>query len=104
MPSPRSPRLFSPDSPQRIRRITACIPLLLAAVILFLPTAHAQTSSYTQTNIVSDGSVPARKTDPTLINPWGISIGPELWINTAGTGFSLVEDAGGNKSFAVSIP
>src|SRR6201989_2242610 len=66
--------------------------------------ALAQSGSYNQTNIVSDGSVPAQKTDPTLINPWGISIGPAFWIDTAGTGFSLVDDASGNKQFSVTIP
>ena len=79
--------------------------LLLSAFGVLLPTAAlAQSTSYTQTNILSDGSVKAQKTDPTLINPWGVSIGPEFWINTAGTGFSLVDDASGNKGFAVSIP
>jgi hypothetical protein len=31
-------------------------------------------NAYTQTNLVSDGSVPAAHTDPNLINPWGMSI------------------------------
>jgi conserved hypothetical protein TIGR03118 len=80
--------------------------LLLSATVttLFPAAAFAQSTSYTQTNIISDGSVPAQKTDPTLINPWGVSIGQEFWIDTAGTGFSLVDDASGNKAFAVSIP
>ena len=30
-------------------------------------------NSFTQTNLVSDGTVPAEHTDPNLINPWGIS-------------------------------
>lgn len=72
---------------------------------LLLPAGTlAQSGSYAQTNIVSDGSVPAQKTDPTLINPWGVSIGPAFWIDTAGTGFSLVDDASGNKQFSVTIP
>lgn len=78
--------------------VTTLAALLLPAGLL------AQTGSYTQTNIVSDGSVPAQKTDPTLINPWGVSIGPDFWIDTAGTGFSLVDDASGNKVFSVSVP
>lgn len=78
--------------------VTTFAALLLPAGLL------AQTGSYTQTNIVSDGSVPAQKTDPTLINPWGVSIGPAFWIDTAGTGFSLVDDASGNKQFSVTIP
>lgn len=82
--------------------------LLLFTVAALLPAAtlaqSTTSSSYTQTNIVSDGSVAAQKTDPTLINPWGVSIGPDFWIDTAGSGFSLVEDSSGNKAFAVSIP
>lgn len=79
--------------------------LITAFTALLLPsTMLAQSGSYTQTNIVSDGSVAAQKTDPTLINPWGVSIGPAFWIDTAGTGFSLVDDASGNKQFSVTIP
>jgi len=35
----------------------------------------AQTT-FTQTNLVSDGSVPAVQTDPSLIDPWGVSFNP----------------------------
>ena len=88
---------------QRCRFLAASLVATLAT--LLLPAgALAQSGSYTQTNIVSDGSVPAQKTDPTLINPWGVSIGPAFWIDTAGTGFSLVDDASGNKQFSVTIP
>ena len=48
--------------------------------------------------------MPRRRPILTLINPWGVSIGPAFWIDTAGTGFSLVEDASGNKQFSVTIP
>jgi uncharacterized protein (TIGR03118 family) len=69
--------------------------------------AYSQASnSFTQSNLVSDGSVPARTIDPQLINPWGIAIGQQtpFWINTAGSGFSEVYDSGGNKQFVVQIP
>ena len=78
------------------------------ALLLSLPAlAYSQSSnSFTQTNLVSDGSVPAHTTDPQLINPWGIAIGQQtpFWINTAGTGLSEVYDSGGNKQFVVQIP
>jgi uncharacterized protein (TIGR03118 family) len=68
-------------------------------------TVPAQTSnSYVQTNIISDGAVSAMQTDPTLINPWGVSIGTQFWINAAGSGNSLVENGDGTKSFAVTVP
>jgi uncharacterized protein (TIGR03118 family) len=94
----------------RLRRTAHFCGFLAASLVttsaaLLLPAgALAQSGSYTQTNIVSDGSVSAQKTDPTLINPWGVSIGPAFWIDTAGTGFSLVDDASGNKQFSVTIP
>jgi uncharacterized protein (TIGR03118 family) len=75
------------------------VPLIGAACIAF-----AQTSTYTQTNIVSDGAVAAAQTDPTLINPWGVSIGPQFWIDSPGSGFSLADDANGTKAFAVAVP
>jgi uncharacterized protein (TIGR03118 family) len=66
--------------------------------------ALAQTSStYVQTNIISDGgtgSVPALVTDPTLINPWGVSVGPAIWINKAGSGSVAVDTAAG----ALAVP
>lgn len=66
--------------------------------------ALAQTSStYVQTNIISDGgpgSVPALATDPTLINPWGVSVGPAIWIDKAGSGSVAVDTAAG----ALAVP
>jgi uncharacterized protein (TIGR03118 family) len=69
--------------------------------------AQAQTtSSYQQTNLVSDGSVAAQHADPTLINPWGIAIGQAtpFWVNSQGGGVSEIYDAAGNKQFDVGIP
>jgi len=78
------------------------------ALLLSLPAlAYSQSSnSFTQSNLVSDGSVPAHTTDTQLINPWGIAIGQQtpFWINTAGTGLSEVYDSGGNKQFVVQVP
>src|ERR1700676_56520 len=61
--------------------------LVLLALLPSL--AHAQTgNSYSQTNLVSDGSVKAQQTDTQLINPWGVAIGKQtpFWINAAGSG------------------
>jgi uncharacterized protein (TIGR03118 family) len=66
--------------------------------------AAAQATAYAQTNIISDGAVPAAQMDPTLINPWGVSIGAQFWIDSPGSGFSLVDDASGNQDFAVEVP
>jgi hypothetical protein len=78
-----------------LRRIQYLAPLLLLPVL-----AHAQTGNgYTQSNLISDGSVKAQQTDPNLINPWGVAIGQQtpFWINTAGTGLSEVYDSGPNR-------
>jgi uncharacterized protein (TIGR03118 family) len=74
--------------------------------------ALAQTSStYVQTNIISDGgpgSVPALVTDPTLINPWGVSVGPAIWIDKAGNGTVAIDTAAGTAAVqslpSVTIP
>ncbi|WP_109484465.1 TIGR03118 family protein [Occallatibacter savannae] len=79
----------------------------LVFLVLLSHLSRAQTpSGYTQTNLVSDGSVKAQQTDPQLINPWGVAIGQQtpFWINTAGTGLSEIYDAGANKQFTVKIP
>ena len=68
--------------------------LAACAVILSL-TAQAQTSSYVQTNIISDVEGTAAVTDPTLINPWGVSVGPAIWIDAAGSGLVKVDTAAG---------
>jgi uncharacterized protein (TIGR03118 family) len=88
------------------RRAIALAGSLITTIAAFMLPASmlAQSGSYTQTNILSDGSVPAQKTDPTLINPWGITIGPAIWIDESGSGSSLVVDATGNKLLSVTIP
>src|SRR5580692_9617843 len=77
-------------------------------LLVFLPSlAHAQAAnSYTQSNLISDGSVKGQQTDTQLINPWGVAIGQQtpFWINTAGSGLSEIYDSGGNKQFVVKIP
>ena len=63
-----------------------------------------QATVYKQTNIISDGAVPALVTDPNFVDPWGISIGQAFWINTNVTGFDYVTDASGNIQFKATIP
>ena len=87
---------------EMLRQIRYLAPLLLLPAF-----AHAQTNNgYTQTNLISDGSVQARQTDPNLINPWGVAIGQQtpFSINSAGSGLSEVYDSGPNKQFVVTIP
>jgi uncharacterized protein (TIGR03118 family) len=56
-----------------------------------------QENSYVQTNLVSDGFLPAEHTDPNLINPWGVAdsrTGP-FWVSDNGTGVATVYDGNG---------
>lgn len=58
------------------------------------------TSAYTQTNLVSDGLIPARVIDPKLINPWGIADSPTgpFWLSDNGTGVTTIYDGAGNPT------
>jgi uncharacterized protein (TIGR03118 family) len=50
-----------------------------------------------QTNLVSDGFVPANHIDPNLINPWGVSFSPTgpFWVSDAGTGVTTIYNSTG---------
>ena len=56
-------------------------------------------NEYAQTNLVSDGSVPAATTDPDLINPWGLSFSSTspYWVSDNGTGVTTIYNAAGMK-------
>jgi uncharacterized protein (TIGR03118 family) len=64
-------------------------------------------NSFTQTNLVSDGSVPAAHIDPNLINPWGMSefspTGP-FWISDNNAGVTTFYNGDGSKDGQVAIP
>jgi uncharacterized protein (TIGR03118 family) len=80
-------------------RHTAAL-LLAAAVSCTLATAQTA-GVYTVTNIISDGIVPATTMDPGFVDPWGVSGGNTLWINTAVTGFSYVTSVAGAISATI---
>jgi uncharacterized protein (TIGR03118 family) len=64
-------------------------------------------TGFLQTNLVSNMPGLAEFTDPQLVNPWGISLGP-IWISDNQTGFSSIYSPAGVKAGAfpngVSIP
>src|SRR6267143_1697067 len=70
--------------------------------------AHAQTNSYKQTNLVSDTAGMAANTDVKLVNPWGIAFVPgnPFWISDNNSGFTTLYDQNGalNGSFTVASP
>ncbi len=60
---------------------------------------HTASTTFTQTNLISDTPGQAQQTDPNLINPWGVSYGPSspFWISENGTGLTSIDSlAGGN--------
>jgi uncharacterized protein (TIGR03118 family) len=85
-------------------------PLILPLLGICLGLAAAATASaatpkgYQQTNLISNGAVDAAVVDKNFINPWGVSIGPDFWINTTGSGLDYVVDTAGEISFEVTIP
>jgi uncharacterized protein (TIGR03118 family) len=67
----------------------------------------ALAGSFTQTNLVSDGSVKAAVTDPNLKNPWGISFSPtgDFWVSDNADGLSTLYDGtGAITPLVVTIP
>jgi uncharacterized protein (TIGR03118 family) len=59
-------------------------------------TSQGIATTFSQTNLISDGSVPAQTIDPNLINPWGVSYGSigtggEFWISDTGTGLTSID-------------
>ncbi|MBS0365069.1 MAG: TIGR03118 family protein [Proteobacteria bacterium] len=65
------------------------------------------TSTYTMTQLVSNGSVSAHSTDAKLVNPWGIAFAPgaPVWVANNGSQTSTLYDgAGAPQSLVVAIP
>src|SRR5258707_11488251 len=56
-----------------------------------------QETSFAQTNLVSDGFVPAPTIDPNLINPWGIahSATSPFWVSDNGMGVTTIYTGAG---------
>src|SRR5579864_2148573 len=80
------------------------------AILLSIGAASAQdtvTDSYTQINLVSDGSVSGTMTDTHLVNPWGLSrtSNSYWWASDNATGVSTLYDSTGHaQSLVVTIP
>ena len=82
---------------------------LVCLGLFFISSAHAQTNSYKQTNLVTaDTTVMAAHTDSHLINPWGIAFQPgsPFWISDNNAGVSTLYDKTGapNQLFTVPPP
>ena len=91
-----------------MRRFWTFILGLVCVSALPLWSAHAQTNSYKQTNLVSDTAGMAANTDPQLVNPWGVAFTPgsPFWISDNNSGFTTLYDQNGKLqgSFTVAPP
>jgi uncharacterized protein (TIGR03118 family) len=79
---------------------------LVCVSALPLPSAHAQTNSYKQTNLVSDTAGMAANTDAKLVNPWGIAFvpGQPFWISDNNSGFTTLYDQNGALNGYFTVP
>jgi len=80
--------------------------LLLVSVQLVNAAAQPQTSTrnrYSWTNLESDVAGVAIRTDPNLVNPWGMAPGTSgnIWVNDNGTGLSTVYKPDGSATSTV---
>ena len=85
----------------------------MAALVVVIPLpAGGASGGYTQTNLVSDQPGVAQKTDPNLVNAWGMSRGANtpIWVSDNGADVSTLYNADVNGSpvnivgLVVSIP
>lgn len=89
----------------KLRLASVLMATCLTAVFGVSSTAHAQ--RYSQTNLVADTPGVATFTDPSLINPWGMSFSSTspFWVSDAGAGVStLYRGDGSLVPLVVSIP
>ena len=82
---------------------------VIAGVSIFGATAvrAADGLDYVQTNLVSNGTISAKTTDPDLLNAWGLGFfpGAPFWVADNGAGVATLYDGAGDKlSLVVEIP
>jgi uncharacterized protein (TIGR03118 family) len=89
--------------PPALRKIAPALGVF--ALSLASPSLHAQ--AFVQNNLVSDIPGLAARTDPNLVNPWGISFSATspFWVSDAGKGQStLYNSSGVAQALVVTIP
>ena len=86
--------------------VVAGIAAVSAAVVGLAPGGGAAGSTYRQSNLVSDIAGVARKTDPNLVNPWGMSElpGGPLWVSDNGSNVATVYTGDHHGSPLVAAP
>jgi uncharacterized protein (TIGR03118 family) len=87
------------DSSRRNARLLI-VAIAVSATIVIAPrlrSAMDATPTFTQTNLVSDVPGMAKRTDPNLVNPWGMALGVNsgLWVSDNGSGKATTYDGAG---------
>ena len=77
-----------------------------ALVVIVPPPAGAAGGSYTQENLVSDQPGVAQLTDPSLVNAWGMSHGPNtpIWVSDNGADVSTLYNGDVNGIPVAAVP
>jgi uncharacterized protein (TIGR03118 family) len=73
---------------------------LACTCVAALGAGRAEAQGYHQTNLVSDIPGVAAVTDPNLVNPWGLAVGPQtfLWAADNESGVSTLYDGAGHAA------
>src|SRR5689334_14172107 len=92
-------RSFEPSIASRSNALLTAAPALVEPLErrqLFA--AAAGLPAFAETDLVSDGAVPAQHTDPNLVNAWGLAFNKSgvVWVGDNGTGLTTVYDTSGN--------
>src|SRR6188474_316195 len=90
-----------------MRVVSRTAPLAAAALLALLSTSAVAQHRFNETDLVSDISGRAQRTDPNLVNPWGIVPGPTgvFWVSDEATGVStLYQPDGTIVPLVVTIP
>jgi aldose sugar dehydrogenase len=78
--------------------VAAAATAAVIAILPHLPSASAANApTFTQTNLVSDVPGMAARTDPNLVNPWGMTVGLNggIWVSDNGSGKATSYDGKG---------
>jgi uncharacterized protein (TIGR03118 family) len=94
--------------PSLARRYRAAVVVVVLAALGLLFAAGSSAGgnavgqeTYTVTNLVSDGAVPAQRTDPNLVNAWGLTAAATSpwWVANNGSGTSTLYNGNGVPQF-----
>ena len=90
-----------------MKTLTTLVAITLCSTTAAIAQDATAQQFYRAHALVSDGAVPADRTDANLVNPWGLAFNPNAvaWISDNGTGVSTLYDGtGAPQSLVVSIP